>query len=184
MPEQQLRYDDIEINLIKNTFGNLDLLKAIRKSFLQMPLSVVDQSLIKMNLTKDALKLLRRVFLPELEPDAPLHNEIDLWMTIKIDDKLPEEALPHIYARKMVIEYLEQQLSILEGKGSQKIKFEEILEIPDRSKITSYETFQVYSNLFARNTLIFHIEQQLSQLYILATKKEVSEEDKKKDSSK
>jgi hypothetical protein len=182
--KEQLRYDEREMSLIKNTFGNLDLLKALRKVFLQMPLPVLDQSLLKMNVKKDTLAIIRKVFLPTLEPDAPLHNEIDLWMTIKIDDKLPDDAMAHIYARKKVIDYLEQQLLVLEKNKKEEIKFDDFIKLPKDGVFTSYEALEVYSSIFARNTLIFHIEQQLMQLYLLATQKELSEDDKKKDSVK
>ncbi len=186
---KNLRYTNEEMTIIKNTFNNLDLLKAIRKVFLQMTLSGLDQSLLSLNMeSKDTLKVLRKTFLPELEPDAPIHQVIDLWMTIEIKDKTPDEAMPHITARELLIGYLDQQLKVLEGKlegkGKEEIKFKDFTIIPRRDEVSSFS--EVYSNLIVRNMIIIHIEQMLNQLNILSLvkDKEEIEEDRKKDSSK
>ena len=78
----QMRYTDSELSIIKSTFkGNEEL-----------------------------LKLMRKVFLPELDPSAPLGQQIDLWMTVKIDDMLPEQAIINIKARNTLIQHIDQML--------------------------------------------------------------------------
>lgn len=65
-----------------------------------------------------ALKLLRKVFLPELTPDAPIGQNIDLWMTFKVEEVDAETALVNLKARNTLITHLEQcllQLSLLAG---------------------------------------------------------------------
>jgi len=79
---QQMRITDLELQLIKSTFaGNEEL-----------------------------LMLLRKIFLPELDPAIPLGQNIDLWMTVKIDDLDPEQAIINLKARNTVIQHIEQQL--------------------------------------------------------------------------
>lgn len=79
---QQMRITDLELQLIKSTFaGNEEL-----------------------------LMLLRKIFLPELDPAIPLGQNIDLWMTLKIEDLDPEQALINLKARNTVIQHIEQQL--------------------------------------------------------------------------
>lgn len=79
---KQMRYSDEEISLIQHTFkGNEKL-----------------------------LRLMRKVFLPELEADAPLGQMIDLWMTAKVDDMTPEQAMINIKARNSLILHVDQQL--------------------------------------------------------------------------
>ena len=56
------------------------------------------------------LKLMRKVFLPEIDPTAPLGQLVDLWMTIDLKDKDPEEAMINIKARNQLIMHVEQQL--------------------------------------------------------------------------
>ncbi len=88
---KQMRITDAELGLIKATFADNDIL----------------------------LKLLRKIFLPELDTTAPIGQNFDLWMTVKIDDLPPEQALINLKARNTVIQHLEmclQQLQILAGR--------------------------------------------------------------------
>jgi len=183
---QQMRYSTEELSLIKNTFAeNQDLLKSLRKHFLQLPLTENEANQLH-NFNPEILKLLRRFFLPTLEGDEPINQIIDLWMTINFQDRTPETAILHLRARSLVIEYLEQQLWSLE-KEEEKCDFR--LEFRD---FISLNSKQVYINFIARNTIVQHVEQQLTQIYILAgLKQETTEqtleriqEKLKKDSSK
>lgn len=67
-----------------------------------------------------ALKLMRKIFLPELDPTAPIGQNIDLWMTIKVEDMSPEEALVNIKARNTLISHVEQQLMQLKTLAGMK----------------------------------------------------------------
>lgn len=91
---QQMRISEQEISLLKNTFGKNDTL----------------------------LKLLRKVFLPELDPDLPIGQMIDLWMTVDIKDKDPIEAKIQMMARNSVIMHVENsliQLKTLVNQGEE-----------------------------------------------------------------
>lgn len=88
---QQMRITDAELGLIKATFAENDLL----------------------------LKLLRKIFLPELDPNTPIGQNLDLWMTLSVENLTPEDALINIKARNTVIQHVEmclQQLRILAGR--------------------------------------------------------------------
>lgn len=56
------------------------------------------------------LKLLRKVFLPEVDPQAPLGQTVDLWMTVDLDNSTPEEALRNLKARNSLISHVEQMI--------------------------------------------------------------------------
>lgn len=56
------------------------------------------------------LKLMRKMFLPEIDPNAPVGQVLDLWMTIKIDEMTPEEALINLKARNTLISHVDQVL--------------------------------------------------------------------------
>lgn len=56
------------------------------------------------------LKLMRKVFLPEIDPTAPLGQIIDLWMTIPLKEIKPEDAIINLLARNTVIQHIDQQL--------------------------------------------------------------------------
>lgn len=78
----QMRFSDDELALIKATFKDNEKL----------------------------LKLLRKIFLPEYDPNAPLGQGIDLWMTVNIKEQKPEEALRNLQARNELIMHVDQQL--------------------------------------------------------------------------
>lgn len=78
---QQMRFSEQELSIIKNTFKN-----------------------------EEILKLLRKVFLPELDPTLPIGQMIDLWMTIDLKDRTPDENMVNLTARNQLIMHVEQQL--------------------------------------------------------------------------
>lgn len=190
--QQVMRFTDAELSLIKNTFAeNDELLKAMRKVFLQMPLDVIDKDLLSVFKSKELLAVVRKAWLPELDPEAPFHQLIDLLMTVDIKEKTPDEAYPHIVARKGVINYLEQQFRVLETLDAdlQKIAFADLAHVPESTRGTlERDAFLVYINFAARNTIISHTEQQIDQLRHLAGLKEETVEETQKrlrqDSSK
>jgi len=150
---QIMRYNDSEISLIKNTFADEDILKELRKQFLQMPSTL--------KLAPDSLKVLRKTLLPEIEGDAPVHQIVDLWLTLNIKERTPEDALLVIKARKMLMDYFKQEFSILEGKKARKIRFSKLTDIVD-------DADEMVINITARNEIVSHLEQQLAQLQVLA----------------
>lgn len=87
----EMRITDAELGLLKMTFADNDVL----------------------------LKLMRKIFLPEIDLNAPVGSQVDLWMTIKIEDQTTEEAIINLKARNQVITHLEMclnQIKILAGQ--------------------------------------------------------------------
>ncbi len=181
--KQTMRFNDSELQLIKNTFAdNDDLIRAIRKVFLQMPIDPVDQQALTGYKGKEIKALIRKVFLPELDPNAPAHQLLDLWMTLSVKDKTPDGLLPEILAREKLIAYIDQQLHDFDEPGMSAIQFVELTQFDGKSPI------ECFVDLTVRNTLIAHVEMMLTQLTTLAGQKtETVEETKKRlkqDSSK
>ena len=56
------------------------------------------------------LKVLRKVFLPEIEGDTPIGSGIDLWMTIPFQGLTAEEKVAKVEARNELIRHVETQL--------------------------------------------------------------------------
>jgi hypothetical protein len=172
----QMRYTDAELSLIKASFADNDeLLKTIRRVFLQMDLTMSDVELLG-NLTqkKELLSVIRKAFLPVLDGNAPFHQVVDLWMTLGISDKTPDSAYPHILAREKLISYLDQQLKVLEGERAEKIKFSKLCKIEKKDPV------EIFSDLIVRNTILGHTEMQLAQFSLLAGMKDETVEDTKK----
>ena len=156
------RISDSEMALLKNTFAENDaLLKTIRKAFLGLSMSA-DESISLSYLFKDnnALQgVIRKVFLPEIDGNAPLGQQLDLWMTVQLADKTPEMAQLLLQSRKLLIDQIEAGLANLS------------IPVPHQgiqAFVLSGEVDQDYIWLTTRNTYINHVEQQLLQIKFLA----------------
>lgn len=162
--KQTMRYSDAELSVIKATFtDNDELLKAIRKVFLQLKLSAAEMQMIKdLQGKPELLAVIRKSFLPEIEGDAPFQQVVDLYMTLKIEDKTPELAHPFILAREKLIKYLDEQLKSLENKEEPEISFKDLTVVDGKSAT------EIYIDLLCRNTVIGHTEMQLQQFVVLA----------------
>jgi len=79
---QQMRITDSDLRIIKAAFAEND----------------------------ELLKVVRKVFLPEIDPQAPIGQVIDLWMTLKTDDLSAEQIAVNLKARNLLITHVEQQL--------------------------------------------------------------------------
>ena len=67
------------------------------------------------------LKLLRKIFLPLYDPEAPFNQTIDLWLAATDLKQLdPMSAYQLIMARNMVIGHVEAQISQLKFFAEQK----------------------------------------------------------------
>lgn len=188
--QQKMRFNDAELSLIKNTFAeNEELMKVIRKVFLQMELSATDKKIIVGTFKgKTALfALMHKTFAPTLDGEAPLHQLIDLWMSLEIKDKSPESALPQFLARQKLIDVLLQQLEALKAHSEGKKPTEEI-EVAKLVGCKGKTDMEAYTDLTARNSLLAHVDMQLSQLTLLAGSKsetvEQTQERLKKNSNK
>lgn len=78
----------------------------------QMRITKADKDMIRA-VFKDndpLLLILRKIFLPEIDPKAPLGQVIDLWMTVKIDGMSLEDQLIRLHARNQLIVHIENML--------------------------------------------------------------------------
>jgi len=65
------------------------------------------------------LKLMRKVFLPEYDPYAPLGQTVDLWMVLDIKGLDPQQAYLRMLSRNELIVHIEQQLLQLKALSLQ-----------------------------------------------------------------
>ena len=98
----------------------------------QMRITDAELAIIKSLFAENepALKLMRKIFLPELDPNAPIGQNIDLWMTVKIEDMDKEAALVNLKARNTLISHVEQQLMQLKVLAG--LKKESVEETKER----------------------------------------------------
>lgn len=169
---QTMRFTDGELSLIKALFAdNEALLFAIRKSLLGFVLDDNESALIK-GLSKEAFALIRKTFLPELDPAAPLFQLTDMVMGLNVDMKgqKEEDVLPMIVAKAIEVQYIEEALAKMEGTRSEPFTY----NLSDLAVLTDENAFV---NITARNYLLSYIDSNCKQLEFLAgTKDETVEE--------
>jgi hypothetical protein len=74
---------------------------------------------------EEALKVMRKIFLPEIDYSAPLGQLVDMWIPVEVDDVTPEQAIVNIKARKTLIIHIESclmQLRNLAGKKEESVE--------------------------------------------------------------
>lgn len=59
---------------------------------------------------EELVRLMRKIFLPELDAFVPLGQNFDLWMTLKIDEMPMEQALINLKARNTLISHVDNCL--------------------------------------------------------------------------
>ena len=104
-----MRFSDAELTLIRSTFKDNEHL----------------------------LKLMRKVFLPEYDPQAPLGQVVDLWMTLDLGQLTPQEQTVRIHSRNSLIMHVEHQLMQLKALADAKeetAKEKELREKKDSAK--------------------------------------------------
>ncbi len=171
---QQSRISESEKELLRGIFANNEgLLLVLRNLFFGFELDEGEKKTIEKLKEENIKKLLRKIFLPELQKDIPIGQSIDLWMTIKLEDKESVEDI--ISGRKGLIQMLENALQSIEEGNSK------TLDVDVKGKLDK-------PYFLARNTFISHIEMQLQIIQMIANSvRETSEEllaRIKKDSSK
>ena len=80
--EQKMRFTDEELELLRNTFGGNEVL----------------------------VKLMRKMFCPEVDLNAPIGQVIDIYSSVQTDGKKPEEIAVAVMARNFLWRHLEQCL--------------------------------------------------------------------------
>lgn len=165
----QRRVTDEAIMLFKGMFAeNFELVIAMRKFLLQIPLTAFDASVIATNLNgKDELyKIVFDMFSPKLRGDEPLHQVTDLWLPLKVKEESTESVILQIKSRKILIKYIEERINLLFGKQTDEtMKLSSLVEFDNIDEMDSED---VHVNIHARNGIIQHIEAQLATLYLLA----------------
>jgi hypothetical protein len=68
------------------------------------------------------LKIMRKIFLPEYDPKAPLGQTVDLWTIKDISSMPPEEVKIYFLARKDLIMHIESQLMQLQILAGTKLE--------------------------------------------------------------
>jgi len=172
--KQKMFFSDEEIELIKITFGgNPPELWQLRNHLWQFE----DE---KPKFSKDVLKLLRKVIIPECGPEIPLHQQRSLYSSLAyIRESNPEIAYLHILSNDIYIQYLTQQWDELCGE----IDDENRIVLTDLPKKTGLGQEEIrFTNMLAYHRIIGTIDGKIAELEALANppKQETPDEAKKR----
>lgn len=184
-PDQKMRFDDLELSLMKNSFAeNENALFVIRKVLLQVPLSEGEEKVLESVMSESVFDLIRKTCLPELDGDSPFFQMVDLKLALNYDikDRSFLESIPYIRAKELEIDYIKQQIAALKDREApQPISLKEMGE-------TKEDDMEAYVSIIARNYLLSFVDSNVNQIKFLAGKKTESVEETKKrlqqDSSK
>lgn len=183
--QKKMRYTEDELSLITATFKeNEDTLMALRKIFFFVPLDKKDKDYLKVIRDNPALMdLVTKTYYPEIELDAPIGQVIDLWLTVDVKEKSPEEARLALLVRQRLMELIKGALKRIETMDDGKA--ESIIDFAPDFNLSAEELYVEYT---ARNAVITHSEFQLTQLVALSKMKKETPEERatrlKKDSVK
>lgn len=176
MAKQDGRYSEQELAIIKATFNNDELLRALHKVFLQLPLNALNLSSLQLTLKdkKDIHKIIRKMFLPQLTDDVPYQHAVDITAVIDFKNKAYEEIVLHIQSSQLYIKYIDQQLKLIEkGKyqtKNPKINFKRLTE--SRGE----DGTQLFINTLTRNNIVNTVSGRLMNLELLAKPEETLEQ--------
>jgi hypothetical protein len=175
MPEkdQKMRFTRAELSLMKNTFAdNEALLFALRKFLLGFSLTKQEEKELEVLRTGEAYKLVKKVYTPEIDPNAPLFQLVDMKLGLNVDLKgqTEEFSLPHIQAKMFEIDYMETKISELSGAVASG-------EVETLESLGDLSHPLAFPRIIARNYLLSYIDSYTNEIKFLAgTKEETVEE--------
>lgn len=189
-PKQVIRFSAEEVDLMRsNLLENDVLLRIVRKRLLQIELTDSEKALVISVIPEgsDLAKLIQKTVHPTLDGDAPFFQMIDLYLNTDVKDKPEEIAILNIKARDLMVQYFEEMFTKFYD-----FKYEFIISFKGFTANVKDRAFDEPQDLcvsfLARNTILNHVDFQLSQLLTLAQSKKETEEEKqarlKKNSTK
>lgn len=171
--KQVMRYSEDEIKFIQAVFsGREDMLRSMQKVLFGHTLTATDETNIKAIAANQTLiSILKKEFQPEIATNVPFMQNIDLWMTVSITGKTPQDASLTLQARQVLIQKINEGLRRIievDTKESDAIKY----ELLDDEELN-------YIKLIARNEYVSFVDARLFTLQTLAESKKIHQKRKK-----
>lgn len=171
-----MRLKDAELELLKSVFAGRDeLLLLIRNVFYGFDLSEDERKSVEAAMTPSLLRLMRKQFLPEFQPDVPIGQNIDMYAIVDIRGKTKEQIYQEVESTTVKIALIEQGLARLARVDGPKPSLE-------------FSRNELETNLAGRNLYLNHVDRQLQTIEVLAGQKTETVEETKarllKDSAK
>lgn len=109
------RISNKEIELLSAFKGHDDLLKLLRVVFYQDELTQEQVVSLKNSFTEGIVKVVRKIFQPNLDWKEPFFGQGSRWLDFKPMDILSSEVRPAIIGNQRAIEFIENGLKRLEN---------------------------------------------------------------------
>lgn len=170
LKNKTIRYNDNDLSLMRNTFAGDDtVLYAIRKFMFGMELTEGEQKFIG-NLTDEMKTLIRKVFLPQIDGEAPLFQLFDMTLALKeeMKGKSYEEQRMAIEIKALEMDYINQRLDLMEGIQST----EKELSLVNMADLNSDNAVV---NISARNYLLSYIDSFCNEMRLFGNQKDKEE---------
>lgn len=166
--KQTMRFSDPELSVMKAVFAENDpLIFSIRKVFLQVELTKEEKETLKF-LNKDAVGVLRKYFLPEIDSSAPLFQLVDEYTILgnEIKDKPLYDFNVYVKSKEIVIDYLKQQFTVFENDVPRtSIR---LIDLVNTRGVPLAEMNEMYVKVAARNYILQYVDSQLNQIVFLS----------------
>lgn len=149
-----------EIKLIKATFNDEELLKAIRAIMFGLEVSDIDREKVQgLFKNEEVLKIFKKRFLPQVNKDADIGTVSDLWigteeMVFARDAETRQQAVGY---KRIAIKRMEEAIKVL-AEGGELEGVEYNPETDDDLNL----------GLLSRNLFIKATENNLIQLFVIA----------------
>src|SRR3990167_10322914 len=170
------RYTNEELGIFKVFFKDNDALLMVIRKFLLGGALTEDEKKIYATFkeNKELVLAVKKEFLPQIDPNAPLFQLVDLFYTIDVKNLVVEGAYYQMQMTEKLCEYLGQKFSeITDGIPS-------VLTLASLTYDKSKGSIQAYIDLGARNLILTYLDTHFFQLGELAkTEWEETEVEKK-----
>ena len=164
-PKQIMRYSEAEKALIKKAFKDNPALYALRNLFWDLELSESEQKLL--NFEADTLKLIKKVFIPEISGEIPLNQQVDFTadpLLENLHQMNPALAVIMLDANDLMAEYLNQQFLKLVNE-----KFEGGIILKDLKKKMGIDQDEIrHINMLAYKSIKGYIDTRVYELKYLS----------------
>ena len=168
---QTMRFSSAERQVIRDLFKSEEVLYQVRNIFYGFPYE-------EFRLSEEGLKIVKKIFIPELDPDVPLGQQADIFhlkLNI-IEAPIPEVAMLQVKARDLATKYLKERFEVLWSRNESNAT----MSLQGLKEVSEIDDTQRFIRLSAYMFLTSYIDSMVMQLKQLANQEEMTEEEMKK----
>lgn len=185
LQQAMLVFSEDEKDMIHNTFGQgFDTLNILRRFLLGGNLNDGEENILQGIAKSDIITLLKKLLLPEINPDAPMGATTDVFSNINLQEKSLDYAYYDMCAMDIMKDFITQRMELLEtGKITG-----QVMNIKDLSFNKTKEKEKAFIEQLALHCIYKYINALITKLFGVASQFEETPKEQAerllKDSSK